>query len=107
MSIEVTDFVVCLIVLFSYSPAHVMPLFEIIRTNSTSPQALVDLLEFGKRIRKVPVVVGNCPGFAVNRTFFPYTQASLMLVDLGVDVYRIDRIIAAFGMPMGPFRWDF
>lgn len=87
-----------------FSPAHVMPLFEIIRTNSTTPQVLVDLLEFGKRIKKVPVVVGNCPGFAVNRTFFPYTQASLLLVDLGIDVYRIDRIVAGFGMPMGPFR---
>ncbi|KAI5084489.1 hypothetical protein GOP47_0000658 [Adiantum capillus-veneris] len=87
-----------------FSPAHVMPLFEIIRTESTSPQALVDLLEFGKRIKKVPIVVGNCAGFAVNRTFFPYTQAALLLVDLGVDVYQIDNVITAFGMPMGPFR---
>ncbi|KAH7445114.1 hypothetical protein KP509_02G107300 [Ceratopteris richardii] len=87
-----------------FSPAHIMPLFEIIRTSTTEPQVLVDLLDFGKRIKKVPVVVGNCPGFAVNRTFFPYTQASLLLADLGLDVYRIDRIIAGFGMPMGPFR---
>ncbi|KAI5058429.1 hypothetical protein GOP47_0026599 [Adiantum capillus-veneris] len=87
-----------------FSPAHVMPLFEIIRTGSTSPQVLVDLLEFGKRIKKVPIVVGNCAGFAVNRTFFPYMQAALLLVDLGVDVYQIDKAITAFGMPMGPFR---
>ncbi|MCO5579515.1 hypothetical protein L7F22_033370 [Adiantum nelumboides] len=87
-----------------FSPAHVMPLFEIIRTETTSPQVLVDLLEFGKRIKKVPIVVGNCAGFAVNRTFFPYTQAALLLVDLGVDVYQIDSAITAFGMPMGPFR---
>ncbi|KAI5059208.1 hypothetical protein GOP47_0025527 [Adiantum capillus-veneris] len=87
-----------------FSPAHVMPLFEIIRTSNTAPQVLIDLLDFGKKIKKVPVVVGNCPGFAVNRTFFPYTQASLLLVDLGLDVYRIDRIVAGFGMPMGPFR---
>ena len=25
-------------------------------------------------VRKTPVVVGNCTGFAVNRVFFPYTQ---------------------------------
>ncbi|KAH6554953.1 hypothetical protein KP509_1Z294000 [Ceratopteris richardii] len=87
-----------------FSPAHVMPLFEIIRTSTTAPQVLVDLLDFGKKIKKVPVVVGNCPGFAVNRTFFPYSQAALLLVDLGLDVYRIDRIVASFGMPMGPFR---
>lgn len=28
-----------------------------------------------------------------------------MLVDLGLDPYRIDAVIAGFGMPMGPFRW--
>eukprot|EP00249_Psilotum_nudum_P012582 c23866_g2_i1 orf=3-2165(-) len=87
-----------------FSPAHVMPLLEIVRTQKTSPQVLVDLIGIGKRIKKLPVVVGNCPGFAVNRTFFPYSQSALMLVDLGVDVYRIDRIVTTFGMPMGPFR---
>lgn len=28
-----------------------------------------------------------------------------MLVDMGLDPYRIDKIIAGFGMPMGPFRY--
>ena len=28
-----------------------------------------------------------------------------MLVDLGLDPYRVDKAIASFGMPMGPFRW--
>ena len=27
-----------------------------------------------------------------------------MLVDLGADPYTIDKVIAGFGMPMGPFR---
>jgi enoyl-CoA hydratase/3-hydroxyacyl-CoA dehydrogenase len=48
--------------------------------------------------------VGNCTGFAVNRMFFPYTQAAHMLANLGVDIYRIDKVITSFGMPMGPFR---
>ncbi|XP_009352290.2 peroxisomal fatty acid beta-oxidation multifunctional protein MFP2 [Pyrus x bretschneideri] len=87
-----------------FSPAHVMPLLEIVRTNQTSPQVIVDLLEVGKRIKKTPVVVGNCTGFAVNRMFFPYTQAALLLVERGADVYQIDRVITKFGMPMGPFR---
>lgn len=86
------------------SPAHVMPLLEIVRTNKTSPQVIVDLLEVGKKIKKTPVVVGNCTGFAVNRMFFPYTQAGLLLVEHGSDVYQIDKAITKFGMPMGPFR---
>ncbi|GLT98555.1 hypothetical protein SLE2022_160550 [Rubroshorea leprosula] len=86
-----------------FSPAHVMPLLEIVRTEKTSPQTILDLMAVGKTIKKVPVVVGNCTGFAVNRTFFPYTQGAHILVNLGVDVFRIDRIISNFGLPMGPF----
>ncbi|KAK6236335.1 Enoyl-CoA hydratase/isomerase - like 10 [Theobroma cacao] len=87
-----------------FSPAHVMPLLEIVRTQKTSPQAILDLMTVGKIIKKVPVVVGNCTGFAVNRTFFPYTQGAHILVNLGVDVFRIDRVISNFGLPMGPFQ---
>ncbi|ONK63343.1 uncharacterized protein A4U43_C07F14070 [Asparagus officinalis] len=87
-----------------FSPAHIMPLLEIVRTEKTSPQVVVDLLDIGKKIRKTPIVVGNCTGFAVNRMFFPYTQSALLLVDCGLDVYQIDRAISKFGMPMGPFR---
>uniref|UniRef100_A0A453NDG9 3-hydroxyacyl-CoA dehydrogenase n=2 Tax=Aegilops tauschii subsp. strangulata TaxID=200361 RepID=A0A453NDG9_AEGTS len=87
-----------------FSPAHIMPLLEIVRTERTSPQAILDLITVGKIIKKVPVVVGNCTGFAVNRTFFPYGQAAHLLVSLGIDLFRIDRVISNFGMPMGPFQ---
>nr|POE50870.1 peroxisomal fatty acid beta-oxidation multifunctional protein aim1 [Quercus suber] len=88
----------------SRSPAHVMPLLEIVRTEKTSAQVILDIMTVGKIIKKVPVVVGNCAGFAVNRTFFPYSQGAHLLVNLGVDVFRIDRAISSFGLPMGPFQ---
>ncbi|KAG7026314.1 hypothetical protein SDJN02_12815, partial [Cucurbita argyrosperma subsp. argyrosperma] len=87
-----------------FSPAHVMPLLEIVRTKHTAAQVIVDLLDVGKNIKKTPVVVGNCTGFAVNRMFFPYSQSAILLAERGVDPYRIDRAISKFGMPMGPFR---
>mmetsp|Transcript_29048 Transcript_29048/g.78230 ORF Transcript_29048/g.78230 Transcript_29048/m.78230 type:complete len:724 (+) Transcript_29048:54-2225(+) len=88
-----------------FSPAHIMPLLEIVRTEQTSKQAILDTLELTARIKKTPVVVGNCTGFAVNRVFFPYTMASCMLVDMGLNPYLVDKAIAGtFGMPMGPFR---
>lgn len=66
---------------------------------------VLDTIEFGAKIKKTPVVVGNCTGFAVNRVFFPYTQAACLLVDIGLDPYMVDKVIAmGFGMPMGPFR---
>ncbi|KAK7272698.1 hypothetical protein RJT34_29472 [Clitoria ternatea] len=87
-----------------FSPAHIMPLLEIVRTDKTSAQVILDLMAVGKIIKKTPVVVGNCTGFAVNRTFFPYSQGAHLLVNLGVDPYRIDRLIKSFGLPMGPFQ---
>ncbi|GAB2292292.1 Altered inheritance of mitochondria protein 1 [Dionaea muscipula] len=87
-----------------FSPAHVMPLLEIVRTDETSAQVILDLITVGKMIKKVPIVVGNCTGFAVNGTFFPYAQSAHLLVNLGVDVFRIDRVIRDFGLPIGPFQ---
>ncbi|KAL5729181.1 hypothetical protein ACHQM5_002163 [Ranunculus cassubicifolius] len=87
-----------------FSPAHVMPLLEIVRTEKTSAQVILDLMMVGKAIKKVPVVVRNCTGFAVNRAFFPYSQGAHVLAHLGVDIFRIDRVISNFGMPMGPFQ---
>ncbi|OIW21624.1 hypothetical protein TanjilG_06782 [Lupinus angustifolius] len=87
-----------------FSPANIMPLLEIVRTKQTSPQVIVDVLNVGKKIKKTPVVVGNCTGFAVNRMFFPYAQAAILLVEHGADIYQVDKALTKFGMPMGPFR---
>ncbi|RZC75615.1 hypothetical protein C5167_051092, partial [Papaver somniferum] len=89
---------------YFFSPAHVMSLLEIVRTDKTSSQVILDLMTVGKTVKKVCVVVGNCIGFAVNRTFFPYTQGAHILANLGVEVFRIDRLISSFGMPIGPFQ---
>jgi enoyl-CoA hydratase/3-hydroxyacyl-CoA dehydrogenase len=89
-----------------FSPAHMMPLLEIIRTSSTSDDTLARCLTSGKKIKKTSVVVGNCVGFTANRIFGPYGQAAAALVEAGVSPYRIDRVIKAFGMPMGPFTMN-
>ncbi|KAL2631673.1 hypothetical protein R1flu_016359 [Riccia fluitans] len=88
-----------------FSPAHIMPLLELVRTEKTSPQVQLDLINFAKVIRKVPLTVNSSIGFAVNRAFFSYgSSANFLAIQLGVDPYRIDRILKNFGMPVGPFR---
>jgi len=87
-----------------FSPAHIMPLLEIIRTKETSPDILARCVAAAKAIGKTPVVVGNTVGFGANRGFFPYGQAAGLLVDAGVDPYRIDQALEAFGMPIGVFK---
>lgn len=88
-----------------FSPAHKMPLLEVVRSESTSPGVIKDVIALGKKAQKTPVLVGNCAGFAVNRMYFPQSMvASFLVVALGIDPYRIDRACEAFGIPMGPFR---
>lgn len=87
-----------------FSPAHVMKLCEVVRTERTSPQALADTLGLAKRMKKTAVTVKTCTGFLVNRIFMPYSQVTGFLIDRGVDPYRIDRALYDFGMPMGPCR---
>lgn len=88
-----------------FSPAHKMPLLEVVRTDCTSAQVIKDVLAFGKKIKKTSVLVGNCAGFGVNRLYFPQSMvAAFLLIDLGLDPYHIDRVFEDFGLPMGPFR---
>ncbi|XP_055820706.1 peroxisomal fatty acid beta-oxidation multifunctional protein AIM1-like isoform X3 [Solanum dulcamara] len=37
-------------------------------------------------------------------SFFPYMQGPDLLANLGVDIFRIDRVITEFGMRLGPFQ---
>eukprot|EP00871_Galdieria_phlegrea_P003034 jgi/Galph1/3731/GphlegSOOS_G2410.1 len=88
-----------------FSPAHIMPLLEIVRINRTSPRVIQDLVILGKKMGKTPVVVGNCVGFAVNRMYFPQSNVSDILITyLGLCPYRVDQVAEEFGLPMGPFK---
>jgi enoyl-CoA hydratase/3-hydroxyacyl-CoA dehydrogenase len=89
-----------------FSPAHIMPLLEIVRANRTGARAIHVVLALAKRIHKTPIVVGNCAGFAVNRMYYPQTQMAFFMVEhLGVHPYVIDRACEELvGLPMGPFQ---
>lgn len=89
-----------------FSPAHIMPLLEIVRTKYTDPQVLATSVVMAKTINKTPVVVGNCIGFVANRVFFPYGMAGQLLLTGGADPYKIDKALMAFGMPMGIYRMN-
>lgn len=64
----------------------------------------MDTIALAKRINKVPVVVGNCTGFVVNRSMMPMFMSAYILVDHGVDPFALDKAMDEFGMSMGPFR---
>lgn len=87
-----------------FSPAQVMPLLEVVRTNRTDDSTLMTALEIGKRLRKVAVVAGVCDGFIGNRMLNEYLRIAGLLIDAGASPYQIDRALENWGMAMGPFR---
>ncbi len=85
-----------------FNPVHKMPLVEVVRGPQTSDQTVATAVALAKRIGKTPVVVGDAPGFLVNRILMAYLGEALLLVEEGARIDDIDRTMLAFGMPMGP-----
>ena len=85
-----------------FSPAHVMPLLEIVRGKATSPEVLRTALFAATITRKIGVVVGNCFGFAANRMLEGYVRESESLVLEGAAPEQVDAAMTHFGFALGP-----
>lgn len=86
-----------------FVPAHIMKLLEIVRGDQTSDIALATGYTLAKRLRKIPVVVGVCDGFAGNRILARYREAAdTMLMD-GSTPWEIDEAMVEFGYTLGPY----
>ncbi len=87
-----------------FSPAHIMKLLEIVRGAKTSRAVLDASLELGKRMGKVSVVSGNCPGFIGNRMLKTYVYEARSMLLEGAFPHQVDGALQGFGFAMGPFR---
>ncbi len=84
-----------------FSPAHVMRLLEIVRTDHTSDEVIRSAFEMARRIRKTAVLARVCHGFIGNRIMDPYgREAERMLLE-GASVEKIDGVLQQFGWAMG------
>jgi 3-hydroxyacyl-CoA dehydrogenase/enoyl-CoA hydratase/3-hydroxybutyryl-CoA epimerase len=86
-----------------FNPAHRMQLVEIIAGPRSSPEAVATAHAFATRMGKAPVLVGDSPGFLVNRILGLYINEALRLIAEGATVKAVDGAMEAFGMPQGPF----
>src|SRR6185295_10540797 len=77
---------------------------EVVRGPETSDDTVARVAGWVKALGKYPVVVGDAPGFLVNRVLMPYLAEAFELQAEGVSIEAVDAAAKAFGMPMGPFR---
>ncbi len=85
-----------------FSPANIMRLVEVVRASATSPDVLATGAALARRLRKLPVIVGNATGFVGNRMLQAYGRESQLLLLEGATPEQVDRALQEFGMAMGP-----
>lgn len=85
-----------------FNPVHAMPLVEVIRGSQSSDTAIARTVAYANAMGKKAIVVGDCPGFLVNRVLFPYFAGFAMLLRDGADFQQVDKVMERWGWPMGP-----
>ena len=86
-----------------FSPANVMKLVENVRGERSSPDVLATAQKLGKRIGKVPVMVGVSDGFVGNRMLTKRMREAYFLLEEGALPWQVDKVLYDFGFPMGNF----
>jgi 3-hydroxyacyl-CoA dehydrogenase len=86
-----------------FSPANVMRLLENVRGAKSSPTTIATAMTIGRKINKVPVLVGVCYGFVGNRMLHQRGIQAEKLILEGALPHQVDRVLYDFGFPMGPF----
>ncbi len=86
-----------------FAPANVMKLFEVVEGTKTAPATMAAAMKLGRAIGKVSAYAGNCDGFVANRSRIPFGLEQNLMIEEGARPEQVDRVMVAFGYPMGPF----
>ncbi len=88
-----------------FFPAVINRLLEVVVAEQTAPEVVEALLVFARAGGKIPIVVKDAPGFAVNRFFVPWLNEAARMLDDGLaNIPTIDAAACeTFRIGMGPF----
>lgn len=86
-----------------FNPVPLMPLVEVVAGEKSSPEAIATVVALCKKMKKTPIVVGDCPGFIVNRVFMNAANEVLKMAEEGIPLEKIEKVLVGFGLPMSPF----
>jgi enoyl-CoA hydratase/3-hydroxyacyl-CoA dehydrogenase len=96
-----------------FYPVVINRLLEVVTAEETSPEVVEALLTFARATGKIPILVKDAPGFAVNRFFVPWLNEAARILGEGpstgsghrpANIPTIDAAAReAFHVGMGPF----
>jgi 3-hydroxyacyl-CoA dehydrogenase len=87
-----------------FMPVEGRPAVEVVGGEKTADATITRCMDHVRRIHKEPLVVGDGPGFIVNRLLSPYLNEAMLLLGRGVTADQIQRAALAYGMPMSPLE---
>ena len=93
----------CVIGLHFFSPANVMRLIEIVPGKATAAVVTASSFALAKKLGKIAIQAGNCPGFIGNRMLRAYRREAQLLLEEGASPRQVDSALEEWGMAMGPF----
>jgi len=85
-----------------FNPVALMPLVEIVRTSQTTDEVLATAWDVVKKLRKRGVIVGDSPGFVVNRVLTRVSRVLMDALENGNTAEETDEAMLGLGMPMAP-----
>jgi 3-hydroxybutyryl-CoA dehydrogenase len=87
-----------------FNPAPVLPLVEVVQTESSAQEAVDAAFAFAERIGKRPIRCADTPGFVVNRILSPLLNDCVrVLTEAGVSPEDLDTAMTAgVNWPIGP-----
>ena len=86
-----------------FSPANVMRLLEVVRSEKATKEVVATAMKLAPKIGKLGVLVGVCYGFVGNRMLAQRQREAARLIEEGAMPWDVDRVLYEFGLPMGPF----
>jgi 3-hydroxyacyl-CoA dehydrogenase len=87
-----------------FNPVAIMPLIEMIKTDSTNDESLATAMATARKLGKSVVIAADQPGFVVNRLLAKVMGEPARALDAGTPLAQIERSLDAIGLPMGPFE---
>ena len=85
-----------------FSPANIMRLVEVVRTDASSATALASAMALVRRLRKIGILCKGRDGFVGNRMLAQRSRECLFMLEEGALPQQIDAVLVEFGFALGP-----
>jgi 3-hydroxyacyl-CoA dehydrogenase len=89
-----------------FSPANVMRLIEVVPGKATARVVNASSFALAKKLGKLAIQAGNCPGFIGNRMLRAYRREAQLLLEEGASPRQVDSALERWAWRWGhsPYR---